>query len=331
MPLNPGGEVAGLQPQTLPLADLQPFWPEAPGRPLEPLAEALGQRGLGRPLWVWPAPESAPGGYWLMAGARRRLALLQLGRTAAPALVLPPDLPLATVVSLALADNQERGWNQAETALTWRRVTGLGEAVAAEAAPILGLAQSPKLREWCLTAAELPRPGLESLAAGRLDLENAARLATWDQASQLAALELFETLLPSKQKKREWLNWLEDIGRRENISPARALADPALQAARSSMEGREGRPAAENNLRQLLWRRRHPLLARLTDQRTARVKALALPPSARLELDPTFEDLKFSLNLTFATRAEFQKLADLMGRLAESPVFSAILNDDRND
>jgi hypothetical protein len=323
--------VAGLQPQTLALADLQPFWPEAPGRPLEPLAEALGQRGLGRPLWVWPArPKSAPGVYWLMAGARRRLALLQLGRTTAPALVLPPDLPLAAAVCLALADNQERGWNQAETALTWHRVTGLGDAVAAEAAPILGLAQSPRLREWCLAAAELPRPALESLAAGRLDLENAARLATWDQASQLAALELFETLLPSKQKKREWLSWLEDISRRENISPARALADPDFQAARSNL-AREGRPAAENNLRRLLWRRRHPLLAELTDQRTARVKALALPPSARLELDPTFEDLKFSLNLTFATRAEFQKLADLMGRLAESPVFSAILNDDIND
>ncbi len=319
-------ETAGLAPREVELAGLRPFWPQPPGRESGDLVESIAKWGLRRPLIAW----SRDGGLWLLAGARRRAALERLGRVSAPALVLPPETPQEHALVLGLADNLERGLNPAETALNWRFLVETDEAIARRLAPLLALENSPRLAQWCLKAATLPEAGLLPLAEGRLDLENAARLADWEPADRAAALALFEALWPSKQKKREWLLWLEDIARRESLAPAEILAAPAIAAALETIE-RRGRPAVENEVRRLIWARRHPFLADLAARRAARLRALALPPAARLELDPTFEDLKFTLNLTFATPDDFRKLADLVARLADSPDFRHLLEGEGDD
>ena len=68
-------------------------------------------------------------------------------------------------------------------------------------------------------------------------------------------------------------------------------------------------------------------MAELTRERLARLKSLRLPPAARLELDPSLEDVSFSLRLTFTTFEEFQKLAGLLGGLTENRDFRALLDD----
>ena len=49
------------------------------------------------------------------------------------------------------------------------------------------------------------------MADGRLDVEIGARLAQWVPENRDAALDLFDRLNPSKQKKKQWLDWLEDV------------------------------------------------------------------------------------------------------------------------
>lgn len=315
--------LASLKPEPLNPAAVEPFWPAGPERPgLDELIDSIRRLGLMRPPLVWESGS----GLKLLAGRRRLAAAVSLGWSSLPALKLPAGLPPETALGLGLADNLERGFNPAETALIWRFLEGRGEEMAKSLAPLLGLAPSPRLREWCLAAAELPPKGLAALAEGRLDLETGARLAAWPTEDLDPALDLFEALAPSKQKKREWLNWLADISRREKISPGLILATPEISAALATVEAR-GRPAVENELRHLMWRRRHPQLARLTDEREARLRALGLPPAARLELDPSLEDLKFTLRLTFATSDDFRPLADLVSGLKTNPDFLKILDD----
>ncbi|MDR2946862.1 MAG: ParB N-terminal domain-containing protein [Candidatus Adiutrix sp.] len=316
--------LAALAPMEAELAPLKPLMPSSYGRGVEGLAESIRALGLLRPLLIW-----ADGGeHYLLAGSLRREALMRQGRSVAPALMLPPDFPREQAFALALADNQERGWNQAETALLWRFfVETLGTEGAANLAPYLGLAPSPKMREWCLRAAGLPEQGLAALAEGRLDLETGARLAGWAPENLGPALNLFDLLNPSKQKKKQWLDWLEDISRREFLCSAEVLEVEDIRTALADVE-RVGRPATEEIIRKYLWTRRHPLLAELAAARQARVRALALPRAARLELDPSLEDLKFGLNLTFATPAEFGQVAETVAKLRQSPDFQKLLDDD---
>lgn len=319
-------DLAALSPRLVELAGLKAFWPETPAGPPDDLSRSIAELGLLRPLIIF----EESGSLRLLAGRRRRAALLSLGRSQAPALLLPPAWPLERALGAALADNMERGWNEAEKALYWAFLEGRDSDLAARLAPLLGLPPSPKMRQSCLKAASLPDDGLRALAEGRLDLENAARLADWAPGDLAAVLPLFEILAPSKQKKREWLNWLEDLGRREKRSPAEILADPAIENILAETE-KHGRPATENRLRRHLWARRHPLLARLGAEREARLRALNLPPAARLDLDPSLEDLSFKLNLSFATLEEFQSLAETLRQLGGNPDLAALMDDGQGE
>jgi hypothetical protein len=308
-------DLAALPPGEAGLAELEAALPFSFARPAEALAESIARVGLLRPLWVQrDGPRLR-----LLAGDLRRRALGLLGRVIAPAVFLPPTAPEPLVLALALADNRERPVNPAETALVWRRlVETLGPAEAEKLAGFLGLQEAPKLRGRNFQAAALPLRGLLALAEGRLDLAAAARLARWPKEDQEAALDLFETFRPSLSNRRIWLDWLEDLARREGRSPARILADLGAQA----RDSKAGNPA------EFLFRRRCPMLAELRQKRAERLQALALPASARLALDPDFEDLSFSLTLTFTGLDDFKALAELAGGLYHRPEFQALMGDD---
>jgi ParB-like chromosome segregation protein Spo0J len=302
-------DLAQLAPQEAELAGLEPLFPPAPGRPEAELARSIAEVGLLRPLLL----QEREGRRRLLGGFLRRKALLALGRSRAPALFVPPETPWVQTLALALADDSGRTLNQAEIALRWRFLEDNADRAEAESlAGALGLALAPKLRDRYRAAAGLPEKGLSALADGRLDLAAAARLARWAPADQAAVLELFEAVNPSVSKKREWLDWLEDIGRRENLTPAAVL------------EGLPN-PASGEEVRAGLFNRRYPLLAELRRKRTAQIKALRLPPAIRLTTDPTFEDLAFGLEMTFASPADFQNLLQQLADLAANPAFKELM------
>lgn len=321
--------LAALVPETVELYRLSSFWPVCPGSSAEKdLQTDIDTHNLRRPLLAF-VPDSTSQDLALLDGHKRLRALLALGHTQAPTLIIPQEIPLAQALGLALAQNRERSFNPGETALIWNFLTNLNPELALSLAPFLDL-HSPKLGQWNLAAAHLIPAGLTALAQGKLDLENGARLSGWAPPDQEVLLNLFGLLNPSKQKKRQWLDWLEDLSRREKDSPAQLLTALEIKSAVTDIE-RSGAPATEEICRQYLWSRRHPRLAELTRQRQTRLKALKLPPALRLELDPTLEDLKFGLQLNFTNLDEFKTLADLTLNLAVNGNFQSLLDDSPHD
>ncbi len=304
------------------MACLPPLGPASFGRPLAELQASISELGLLRPLWVAAGPE---GGWLLVAGRRRAQALLALGCTQAPALILPASYTRAQLLRLSLADNVERGWNAAEQALIWAFLSqNLSAPEAEPLAAALGLAASAKMRSHCLLAAGLSEQALTALAEDRLDLESAARLAACPEPGRQALLNIFERLSPSRQKRRLWLELLEDLVRRDAQSVEEILAQAQAETAEAE---RQGKAAEESALRQALWLRRYPRLAGLTALRRQRLKALELPPALRLDLDPSLEDQSFDFHLSFEDLASFERLLEFLNGLPQREEFRGLLAD----
>lgn len=318
----PSFQPAELSPRSIPLDAIVSFWPAVPGRTAPELAGDIRANGLRRPLLAF----EDDGRLRLLDGTLRLASLTELGFNTAPVLIVPGGVAREQLLAAGLAAKAERGLGEAETALIWKFLVEQEAELADGLSLHLGLKNAPKLRAWCLAAASLPPYAVEALADGRLDLELAAAISGWADQDRRALLNWFDLLSPSKQKKKQWLEMLADLGRREKIPPAQILADRRLAAALELAPAR-GRPAAESEARRLLWARRHPLLAELFRRRTERLKSLALPPAVRLELDPSLEDLKFSLALTFSDLREYEKLLDLLGALKAHPAFQSLLDD----
>lgn len=313
---------AALNPQAIAPDDIYPFWPAMPGIGLDLLKESILELGLLHPLLAF----EEQGRLKLLAGTRRLKVVQGLGWNTVPVMVLPPDMPRKVMLAAALADNVERGFNAAETALIWDFLAAHEAGSAEDLSRYLNLKNAPKLRQWCRAAASLPADCLEFLADGRLDLELAARLASWRADDRLEVLRLFELLAPSKQKKKQWLDWLEDISRREQINPALILMDETVAAA-LALAATRGRPAAEAAARRLIWERRHPVLAELFRRREERLKSLPLPSNLRLELDPSLEDLKFTLNMSFSGLEDYERLLTLLGSFKHNQSFLKLVDD----
>ncbi len=299
------------------ISETRPYWPGSFGRPHLHLRESIKSIGLIRPpllVQSGGAPE-----FRLISGGLRLRALADLGHEKAPALLLPPETPPAELFETALCENFERGLNEAELALAWNFLrNNLPAPEALRLSACLGLDKSPKIRAWAEKAATLPEAALTDLAQGRLDLEIAARLSAWEPGDLAAVLDVFRQFAPSKQKKRLWLDWLEDISRRESLSPLEILKSPEMT---------EALGATEEAARQALWRRRHPELAELSARRHDQIKALRLPKNMLFTADPTFEDLKFNLNLAFTNQAELAALTQKAAALPDDENMLKILNE----
>lgn len=281
--------------------------------------------------------EGLEGRIYVFSGSRRRDAAALLGSDAAPALALargpqydscfkalaeaPPD-PAAWKASAvfpeeadfrafasfflsALAENADRGFNEAESAALGPYLAFFaGDPREAAIAKALNLA-SPARRAGALVARKLGEPIFDALSRGILSLENLSSLNGFDAREREIIVALLTSASPSFQNRRLWLEWLADLRERGDFRLEDFLAALNLAPPR--------RPTSQET-RDALFRERFPALASYLKRRDARVRALRLPPEARLELDGTLEDLSATLRLKFDDPA---RLDGILARLIE--------------
>ncbi|MDR1112102.1 MAG: ParB/RepB/Spo0J family partition protein [Deltaproteobacteria bacterium] len=325
MPLSPypvdtGGQ-DGWQGQILeiPLAGLAAA-PLSHGRPLEDLVKSIGELGLLRPLWLALDGDGRP---LVISGGRRLAALARLGFRKAPCLAPRPG-PGQTLAcssflaALALTDNLGRGLNQAELCLAWDWARKASEPPAwPTLAGLLGFRPGTTRLVALEKAMEVQGQTLDLMAQGRLDPENAALLAAWTPEERALALDLVARTGPSRQNRRQWLEWLDDL--RRSGGPgflAGLLAGPALAA----ISG----PRAEKSAREAIHGLRFPFLSDLARRRREALRDLALPEGLKIELDPDFEDVTTTIGLTFSDKDSLGRLAQKALELSEGQALDAL-------
>ena len=285
------------------------------GRDQNALTRSIESFGLSRPLWV---AMGAGGGLVVISGGRRLAALKSLGAAEAPCLC--PNAPSLAV--LAIADNLERGLNPAEMALAWSLARSLESGKEREAIrEVLGFSSTDKRLHHLEAAESLPDEGLEALAAGRLDLENAGALLAMPSDWAAPALRLVLAAKASRQNRRRWLEWLGDLARIKDSSPEKTVSPELLNAAAG--------PDGERLVADRLASMRFPGVHKLLSKRRALLKSLSLPDGLRLELDPELEDVSGELKLSFDSLESLKRLAQAALELAGRDELARAWRDDQ--
>jgi hypothetical protein len=233
--------------------------------------------------------------------------------------------PAASLMLMILADNQERGFNQAEQALLWDLIKKkTNQAYWPLLAERLSLKLGSRAQKALEAAVELPESALTELALGRLDADNCLALANFAQPARAKILDLLARALPSRQNRRLWLEWLADLSRLESPDSLLAwLSDGPL--------AQEAGPEAQKRIRAILRNRRFPVLSKMTARRQKALKELALPTGLKIVSDPELEDVETKLEMTFADADALAALARETARVAASPALRRFFLEDWTD
>ncbi len=290
------------------------------------LGESLAAVGL----LNLPRVQSMENGAWLpVTGWKRLMAAAGLGWSTLPVVVLAPETPEAHLLLLYLHDNAfTRALNPLEQALLAARLRGHWDrdTLVAKGLPLLGLPPSPAHLDRLLAAAALEPPWLELVAAGRLALTIAPRLAAWDPAARRAALPFMSTLPLSQSKQEELLAGVEILARREGVRLADILQRRELQ---EHLEETAGNPRERAEAaRRLLNDWVSPRFSAAKQNIAAGLDRLGLTRHPRLRLagPPAFEGPDFELTLKFIDHQEFRGLLQELARLVGLPEFEALID-----
>jgi ParB-like chromosome segregation protein Spo0J len=264
-----------------------------------------------------------------VTGWRRLKAAVNLGWPTIPALVLDSGTPEVQLLLLYLHDNAfSRPFSPMEQVLLASRLQAHWDrrALVTKGLPLLGLPPAPAYLERLLAAASLEPPWLELVAAERLTLTAAARLAAWDAAARLAALPFLSTLPFSQSKQEEFLAGVEILARREGVSCADILRRKELK------EDLEEEILTPQERGEAVRRRLHewvsPRFAAARKNFAAGLDRLGLKhhPRLRLKEPPAFEGPDFELSVKFTDHRELRELLRELARLASLPEFEDLLH-----
>lgn len=294
-------------------------------RPLQnTLVDSIEHIGLiNRPLLL-----EDNSGYLIVSGFARLAACIRLGWSRVNAVCLPADTPRRLCALAAVADNAlQRTLDVVEQAracaLLSRYFSSVPELIAA--AQSAGLVLNAELIAKLLRIQSMPENILLGLMEGSIALPTAMRVGDYnDPVAMDAVVALLRELKISLSRQRELLDWIEAIRIRERINCTELLGEEPLAQWRtdSSLEA----PRRTALILAYLKKRRYPVITRFEARYQQAVKKLTLAKGIAINPPPNFEGRTFSLKIEFSSISELLQHASEIGRLAQSPVFADLLD-----
>ncbi|MDR2460051.1 MAG: ParB/RepB/Spo0J family partition protein [Deltaproteobacteria bacterium] len=290
-------------------------------RPLNALVSSIKELGLIHPLLVW----QKPGEYIVISGTRRLQALKELSIAMVPVL-LEEDFtrhistcgtnPLETILKLAIEENRERGFNAAEKALIANLISELPDGSSGKK-DLMGRMDllAPNIYKACLKACELGPLFLDSLACGSLDLENIHAMESFTQSAKEAVRGLFHHLSMSYQKRRLWLELLNDLYLQGGTHIEKLLSSQPFVAL-----GRHEEAVG----RDYLYSLRYPKLTQYLKERHKLIIEMGLNAKTKLHLNDNLEDTRPSLTINFTSPKELILELQRVLEIAQKPCFNQL-------
>jgi len=262
----------------------------------------------------------------IVCGGRRLAVCKKIGLNSLSCRVLPSSFEHQRCLRLAIYDNvAQRTLNPVEKSLVLAKMSNYLEEpqLIDEFMPLLDLEPSITLFNRYLGLHDLEEVILDSLAAGRLNERIAFALATQEQRDRLAYLLLFEELPFSVSVQEEIIETVEEIARKENLTPEQILSSKEIRALRQASK----RPARQRaqEIRKHLQARRNPRLTARRERFAREARDLNLPSGVRLVPPPYFEGPKWILECTFERAEELASRLRRVALLADQPELQGMM------
>jgi len=253
-------------------------------------------------------------------------ACKKIGLNALSCRVLPSSFEHQRCLRLAIYDNvAQRTLNPVEKSLVLAKMADYLEEpqLIDEFMPLMDLEPSITLFNRYLGLHDLEEVILDSLAAGRLNERIAFALATQEQGDRIAYLHLFEELPFSVSVQEEIIEAVEEIARKDNLTPEQILNSKEVRALRQASK----RPARQRaqEIRKHLQARRNPRLTARRERFAREVRDLGLPSGVRLVPPPYFEGPKWILECTFERAEELASRLRQVAQLADQPELQGMM------
>ena len=139
---------------------------------------------------------------------------------------------------------------------------------------------------------------------------------------QDALADIALSLKCSENHLREMMDWLEEIGLRDNTTISEILTRPAIESSRS--DPRLGRADKLKRIKEQLRRWRFPRLAALEESVRLKVQSLKLPASIQLSVTTGLEGGRVQVSFSARNVDEFEKLTHRLSDAASSGILSEI-------
>ncbi|HKY07616.1 MAG TPA: hypothetical protein VJQ55_05220 [Candidatus Binatia bacterium] len=144
----------------------------------------------------------------------------------------------------------------------------------------------------------------------------------WAPADRDALAEIAVGLKVSENHLREMMDWLEEIGLRDNTTVSEILTRSTIESSKS--DPRLGRADKLKRIKEHLRRWRFPRLAALEESVRLKVQALKLPASIQLSVPPGLEGGRVQVSFSARNLDEFEKLTHRLSDVASSGILSEI-------
>jgi ParB-like chromosome segregation protein Spo0J len=254
----------------------------------------------------------------IVCGGRRLAACKRIGLDSIACRMLPSSMDQQGCLRLAIYDNvAQRTLNPVEKSLVLTKMADYLEEpqLINEFMPLLDLEPSITLFNRYLGLPDLEKVILDSLAVGRLNERIAFALAKEKQGDRLAYLRFFEELPFSVSVQEELLETVEQIARKENLTPEQLLSSGEVGALRQTSK----RPARQRaqQIRKHLQDQCSPRLTARRERFAREVRNLGLPAGVRLVPPPYFEGPKWILECTFERADELARRLRHVAQLAD--------------
>lgn len=253
----------------------------------------------------------------IISGFRRIEACRKLGMTEVRAKLA--NVSKIEALKLAISDNSfQRTLNLIEISRSLRKLSDFidNDNELGQLAASLGLPSTRSLIRKLRTLCQMPRILQESILSEALALPTAIELQNFDQDDAIAIAGLFIQLMPSLNKQRELLSFLQEISIRDNI-PIRSLLDELNNQFTDSESDRNQKL---NKIRLYLKQRRFPALSRAETQFGEWVKKSELGNGIELIPPKYFEGKTYTFSIQFSSLDELYRQKARLDKIVENPL-----------
>ncbi len=291
------------------------------------LKESIARVGLIQPVIVRKQEKAKS--YQLVCGRRRALACRELDFERIEARVYSEaELSERDGFLLSLFDNlTHRDFNDIEKSMALSKLHyqfGFDPArIIKDFLPLLGLEAGEAVFRQYLPLIELDEEIKEYVISRRLPVRVSSRLLAFSSEDRAASFRLISRLNLGVNRIVEFLTYLEEASRRDEISVRELLGDRQIEVVLGDEELTRSKKI--DLIRRILRKKRYPQLTELEAQVEERIKQLHLPPELKLLPPPYFEGDELKVEFGFRDPQELKRMAERLLEISGSVELAEIL------